>query len=680
MTRRTLAAALLIGLGLLAASAVTLDRLYPPAIGRLAITSTVVVDRAGEPLRVFTTPDGLWRLPTETAAVSPSYRSLLVDIEDKRFFDHPGVDARALLRAAWQFVTHGRVVSGGSTLTMQVARLLEPRPRNLASKLIEIVRALQLETHWSKRTILDAYLTLAPMSGNIEGVRAGSLAWFGKAPATLSDAEAALLVALPRDPTRLRPDRPGSAARAARDRVLRRGVADGVLDPATLASARAAPMPTRRQPLPFLAPHLAERLAADVSSGTAVATTLDGILQRNVERLLAQTVDSLPRPVTVAALIADWHTGAVLATVGSAAYHDAGRRGAIDMTRVVRSPGSTLKPFIYGMAFDGLHAHPASLIHDGATRFDDYAPHNFDGGFNGDVTVRQALQWSLNLPAVVTLQRLGPVVFAERFRAAGLPLDLGTADAAPGLPIALGGAGTTLEALVAAYAGLANGGAVTPLHILAGATSTGGGRLFEPGAADAVVDILADMPPPSNTESRAGRIAYKTGTSFRFRDGWAIGFDGARVVGIWIGRADGGSCDCVGAGAAGLLFRVFDLLPAMPLPARQLTPALAGLPPPNLVRLDATGTIPDDRPHISFPVARSVLLVDAGGAEPIKLAATGGQRPYRWLIDGQPIDSRPFAHEAVWRPSGVGFSTVAVIDALGHTAEAAVRVTVREKP
>ncbi len=209
------------------------------------------------------------------------------------------------------------------------------------------------------------------------------------------------------------------------------------------------------------------------------------------------------------------------------------------MTRAVRSPGSTLKPFIYGMAFDGLLAHPGSLIRDAATRFDDYAPHNFDGTFTGDVTVRQALQASLNLPAVVTLRRLGPVVFTERFKAAGLDLAFDSSDVAPGLPIALGGVGTTLETLVTAYAALANGGAVTPLTETAPRRPTVRDALFAPGAADAVADILAGMPPPKGVGG-AGRIAFKTGTSFRFRDGWAVGFDGARVIGVWMGRADGG--------------------------------------------------------------------------------------------------------------------------------------------
>ncbi len=674
-------AAALLSLAVAAGAAIGLDRLFPPATARLADASTAVVDRAGVPLRLFTTPAGLWRLPVEPDAVSPVYLRLLVDIEDRRFFTHPGVDPLALARAAWQLASRGRIVSGGSTLTMQVVRLLEPRPRTLRSKLIEMARALQLEAHWSKPRILAAYLALAPMGRNIEGVRAGSLAWFGKEPAALSDAEAATLVALPQSPNRLRPDRPGLAAVLARARVLRRGVADGLLAPDTLASALAAPLPDHRHAMPALAPHLAEELAAGAPPGAVIPTTLDAAIQAGTERVLMQALGDLPRPVTLAAVIADWRSGAVLARVGSADYRDARRSGAVDMVRALRSPGSTLKPFIYGMAFDGLRAHPGSLIHDAATRFDDYAPHNFDGGFNGDVTVRQALQWSLNLPAVVALQRLGPVVFTERFKAAGLTLDLGTGDAAPGLPIALGGVGTSLQTLVAAYAALANGGAPVPLATQPSGTTPAADapRLFEQGAADAVTAILSDMPPPRGVQSRAGRLAYKTGTSYRFRDGWAVGFDGAHVVGLWMGRADGAACPCVGAAAAALMFRLFDTLPPAPLRAPVLTPLFAGPPPPALLRLDAEGAAAETAgPHITFPLARSKLLVDPGSPSPIKLAATGGRRPYRWLVDGRPVDSRAFAHEAVWRPAGIGFSTVAVVDADGRGDEAAVRVVARD--
>ena len=674
----------LLALGLAACGLAVADRLLPPDLSRLAATSRIVVARDGTMLRAFMTPDGQWRLPVAVAEVAPSYRRLLLDVEDRRFASHPGFDPLALLRAAGQFLTHGHVVSGGSTLTMQVARLLEPRPRTIGAKLIQIARALQIERRMSKEAILSAYLTLTPMGGNLQGVRAGSLAWFGKEPATLSDAEAALLVALPQAPRRIRPDRPDGAATHARAKILERAARDGLIGQAALDDALAAPLPARRLALPLLAPHLAERLAAQ-ASGT-IETTLDRTVQLGLARVLRQTLNELPRPVNVAAIVADWHTGAILAEAGSGDYFDPNRKGAIDMTSSVRSPGSTLKPFIYGMAFDGLLAHPASLVRDEPTRFDDYAPHNFDGGFNGDITVRRALQASLNLPAVIVLQRLGPVAFAGRFKQAGLPLVFNTETVAPSLPMALGGVGMTLHGLVTAYAALADGGAVKALRDQPGPIADGspdGVPLLTRAGADAVVDILSDMPPPRGSAKRGGTIAYKTGTSYRFRDGWAVGFDGAQVIGVWMGRADGGSCQgCVGVAAAGILFRLFDLLPPDPLPRRTLAPIFAGPPPPALVRLGAVTAAPvAGGPHIAFPLAGSRLLVDAGrdgaAADRIALTVDGGRRPYRWIVDGAPVASRPFARDATWRPTSEGFATVTVVDAAGRSDEIKVRIETR---
>ena len=676
--RRRLALAAL-ALGGVIAGAAAVDRLCPPDLSRLT-PSAVIEDRHGDMLHAFRTADGQWRFATDPAAVSPNYLRLLVAVEDKRFWHHPGVDPLAILRAVGQLVTHGHVVSGGSTLTMQVVRLLEPRPRTLRSKVIEAFRALQLEERMSKTAILRAYLTLTPMGGNLEGVRAGSLAWFGKEPHLLSDSEAALLVALPQAPRASRPDRHAARAKVARDRILARGADAGLLDASALAGDRAAPLPIRRLPLPNLAPHLAERLVANQTGsgpadGTAIRTAIDARLQAAVERTLRRELDGLAQPVNVAAMVVDWHTGEILARAGSGRYVDPARRGMIDMTTALRSPGSTLKPFIYGVAFDTLLAHPESLVPDEPTRFDDYAPHDFDGGFHGDVTVRHALQASLNLPAVITLQRIGPVAFAARFREAGLPLDFD--DGAPSLPLALGGVGITLERLVTAYAALADGGKVKPLieRTDVPRPASGAKRIMGAPAADAVVDILAGMPPPKGLATRAGRVAYKTGTSYRFRDGWAVGFDDARVVGVWIGRADGATCaGCVGAAAAGILFRLFDDMAPEPLAPRPLSAVFAAPPPPALARLTPTVADPRrDAPRITFPLAGARLLV--GPAAPdVALSVSGGHRPYRWSVDGRPLDSRSFAREASWRPTEPSFSTISVTDASGHSAAIKVRI------
>lgn len=665
---------------ILAGGLLVADRLCPPDLTRLA-PSRVVEDRHGVMLRAFQTPDAQWRLATDPAEVSDTYLRMLVAVEDKRFRHHAGVDPLAIIRAVGQLVTRGHIVSGGSTLTMQVARLLEPRPRTVRAKLIEMLRAMQLEARMSKADILRAYLTLVPMGGNLEGVRAGSLAWFGKEPRALSDAEAALLVALPQAPRATRPDAHPVRAEAARAKIIALALRDGTIDAAAARDALAAPLPTRRAPLPQRAPHLTERLVAGDPAGIApIRTAIDARTQAGVERILRQALDDLPRPVNLAAIVADWHSGEILARAGSGAYHDAVRSGAIDMTLAMRSPGSTLKPFIYGMAFDGLLAHPDSMMRDEPTRFDDYAPHNFDGGFNGDVTVRHALQASLNLPAVMVLQKLGPVVFAARFRQAGLPLTFNDDTTAPSLPMALGGVGITLEQLVTAYAALADGGAVKPLIERTDVPTPPivGEKLLSRAGADAVVNILADMPSPKGVATRSSRIAFKTGTSYRFRDGWAVGFDGRRVIGVWMGRADGGTCvTCVGVASAGILFRLFDVLPPEPLTPRDLAPVFANPPPAALVRLTPASKAPQaEAPRIAFPLAGAHLLLDAEAPD-IKLSVEGGHRPYRWIVDGQPVESRAFARDAVWHPAGEGFSTVTVVDATGRSDEVKVRIVGR---
>ena len=677
LTRRAGAGIAILALVAVAAG-LALDRAFPPDLSRLE-PSVTVVDRHGALLRGFRTADGQWRLPAEPETVSDVYLRLLLATEDKRFYAHPGVDPFAVARALAQLATHGRVVSGGSTLTMQLARMLEPRPRTLRSKIIEAFRAVQIESRLSKRDILAAYLTLTPTGGNLQGVRAGSLAWFGTEPRHLDAPRAALLVALPQAPRALRPDAHGDAARRARDRLLERAARDGVIDTRTLAAALATPVPVARLPMPVLAPHMAERLAAAyVHPDGPIRTAVDASLQAGVERTLARTLDELPAPVNLAAMVVDRRTGEILVRAGSGRWRDAARRGMVDMSVALRSPGSTLKPFIYGMAFDALLAHPDSLVRDEPTRFDDYAPHDFDGTFRGDVTVRRALQMSLNLPAVTVLQRLGPIRFAALFREAGLPLAFDDETTVPSLPMALGGTGITLERLMAAYVALADGGTPMPLIERYGvAPPPPGDPLMRPAAADAVVDILAGVAPPKGTAPRGGRIAYKTGTSFRFRDGWAIGIDGSRVVGVWMGRADGGTClPCVGAASAAILFRLFDQLAPDPLPSRALTPFFAEPPPPALARLDAAAPHLADAPRIAFPLPDAHLLVDAETTQ-ILLAVEGGRRPYVWTIDGRPIASAGFSREAFWRPEGEGFTTVAVVDGDGRSDEVRVRLVSR---
>jgi penicillin-binding protein 1C len=343
----------------------------------------------------------------------------------------------------------------------------------------------------------------------------------------------------------------------------------------------------------------------------------------------------------------------------------------IDLAQAVRSPGSTLKPLVYSIAFDELKAHPASLIRDAPTRFNDFAPGNFDGGFDGRVTVREALQRSLNLPAVTMLERVGPVAMAGRLAEAGIGLRFGADNAAPGLPLILGGVGTTLDDLVTAYAGLAEGGSVRRATVLADAPAASPHRLIGARAAAQVASILAGVPRPLGFTEDGPRIAFKTGTSYRYRDGWAIGWDGRHVVGVWLGRADGASCaPCNGpGGAAPILMRLFAVLPSYPLAASDTHDQKA---PPALASIDRVpGALDPGAPAIVFPPDGS--LVEAG-ARGLQLEVEGGERPFRWLVDGRPLPSPGWRRTAAWQPDGEGFATLTVLDARGRSAEAVVRV------
>ena len=345
-------------------------------------TSAEVLAEDGTLLRAYTVADGRWRLALDPARVDATYLAMLLAYEDQRFHSHMGIDPVALLRAAWSAVRTGRMVSGGSTLTMQVARLLEDGPTGTwAGKARQIRLALALERRLEKDAILSLYLHLAPMGGNLEGLRSGARAWFGKDPARLTPAQAALLIALPQSPAARSPDSHAHAARLARDRVLERAVVANVLTRAEADAAKREPVPSARRAFPALAPHLADRLVAAHPGQRLHRTTLDATLQAALEQVAEDTLRDLPPRAGIALVLADAQTGRVRAHIGGA-YGDDARGGFNDMTRALRSPGSTLKPLVYGLAFsDGL-AHPETLVNDRPASFGGYAPQNFDGRFS----------------------------------------------------------------------------------------------------------------------------------------------------------------------------------------------------------------------------------------------------------------------------------------------------------
>jgi len=537
------------GLGVLIALAWALDCAFPlPPQAFSGSTSAgifVVLAEDGTSLRSWPSPDGALRQPTTLDAVSPLYLEALQSYEDRWFHWHVGVNPLALLRAGWQWATQGHIVSGGSTLTMQVARILQPasNSRSLNGKLKQIARALQLEWHLSKDDILTLYIHHAPMGGPVEGVEMASRSYLGKSARDLSHAEAALLVALPQMPSRLRPDRASDRAQAARDKVLKRMQTLGVWSPDTVEQALmervfAPPMRAR-----WLAPLAAERLRAEqMRSGpkgvSSIRSSLEPAVQIRLEQILLDRLPSLPEPVSMAALVVENANLAVRGYAGSADFQDASRSAHVDMVRAVRSPGSTLKPFLYAMALDEAWVHSESLLIDAPQNFGGYAPGNFQAAFSGPVSVSEALQRSLNVPAVDLLERLGPERFTALLRNAGLKLRM-QRGASPNLSLILGGAGTTLEELVGAYTALAREG-VAGRPRLSPDQPLIETRLMSPGAAFIVREILENGgQPDAPFRESSRRVAWKTGTSFGFRDAWAIGVTDRYTVGVWVGRPDG---------------------------------------------------------------------------------------------------------------------------------------------
>ena len=623
----------------LAGAALIADRLFPPNLTRLATTGTEVLDRKGATVALFPAPGGVWRFRTAASDVAPVMLDLLIRTEDRHFWHHPGINPLALMRAAFQFARAGKIVSGGSTLTMQAARLLEPRPRTMRAKLIEIARAAQLEWRFSKREILGIWLTLAPYGGNLEGVRAGALAWFGTSARHLDETQAALLVAIPRRPEALRPDRHPEASRALRDRILG---ADG------------GDLPRSRLPPPRHAVQVVAKLAGPQS----VTTTLDLPLQKTLERLatdrIHSLIHSLPGRASLAMLVLDARTREIRAIVSGGGEPDDSRAGAIDLTRAIRSPGSALKPFIYAMAFEDGIAGPDTPVEDLPRHFGAYGPEDFDRGFVGSVSAGEALRRSLNLPAVALLEQVGPMQFATRLKLAGVTLRL-PPGAEPSLPLALGGVGVSLLDLTGLYAALATDGAAGRPRLLPNQPGSGG-YFLQPRAAETIAAVLTQPLPDANR----GHVAWKTGTSWGGRDAWAFGFDRVHVVGVWLGRPDGTPLPgATGRGLAlPLLARVFDILPAAPrMPPPPSRPVLSGGAASNALRL-------------LFPPPNAVISRDGS----VTLRAMGGRRPLTFLVNGAPLGTDPSRREAGWLPAGPGFYRVTVLDADGGAARVGVRV------
>ena len=668
-------------LTIVVAGAAWIYSMGPAPLGRHLAYSHLVLDRKGKLLRAYATPEGRWRLPATIKDVDPLYLKMLFAYEDKRFYEHDGVDPEAMLRAFWQLITTGHIISGGSTITMQVARLLEPRAhRSLEAKLHQMVRAIEIERKLTKNQILSLYLTIAPYGGNIEGIRAASLAYFGKEPRSLTVAQAALLVALPQSPEERRPDRYPKRALEARNRVLDREEEAGVLNASEVARAQAQPVPHARKLLPMEAPHASDQVVSQEPDVRVHRLTIDASLQTSLQELALERARAIGPRISVAVLAVDNATGEVRADVGSADFLDPRRAGQVDMTRALRSPGSTLKPFIYGLGFEDGLIHPETLIDDKPVRYGNYLPHDFDNAFQGTVTVRRALQWSLNVPAISLLNKVGVDRLTALLTQVGAKLVLPPGQA-PGLAVGLGGVGITLRDLVMLYTGLARLGTVEPLIERVNERPQPSRRLVDPVAAWYVGNILIGAPPPDNAP--AGRIAFKTGTSYGYRDAWAVGYDGRMTIGVWVGRPDGTPVPgLVGrTAAAPILFDAFartghPLQPLARAPKGVIFASTDKLPPP-LQRFGPAGlqNALAEPPRIMFPPNGARLELTGGARpDPLALKVSGGLNPLTVMVNGVPLHRETGRHTLFFRPDGPGFARLTVMDARGLSDSVLVRI------
>tara|TARA_R110001583_G_scaffold190338_1_gene354510 strand:- start:90 stop:2210 length:2121 start_codon:yes stop_codon:yes gene_type:complete len=675
-----------------------LDWVFPPNLTRLGDLSVVVEGENNQPLRVFGTSDGLLRLETKAAEVDPKYLRFLMGYEDQRFESHFGVDPLALVRALGQWAASGHIVSGGSTLTMQVARLLEPRDRTLVSKALEILRAIQLERHFSKSEILDMYVTLAPFGGRLEGVRSASLACFDKEPGHLTIAEAALLTVLPQSPTQMRPDRFPDHARKARAKVLDRLRQNDLITTADYNEALGEPLPHQQYAMPMLAPHLSEQLVASHPDQTRIKTTINPRLQADLQKLVEFNVSAASPELSVAIMVVENSTRSVVAHLGSRDYLDAISHGFVDMTQAVRSPGSTLKPFIYALSFEDRQTHPQTMIWDRSILDGDYAPSNFDHQEYGQISIADALRYSLNIPAVKVLERYGPIRFSQTMQRNGLDLRLPSDTAVPNLAIALGGVGVRLNDMMGIYRALASDRRNCPLRYLRDDGQNDGidddmpscqprQELVSRQTQTWITGILQNTPRPHGyqvtVDDHRMPIAFKTGTSYGYRDGWAFGYAGDYTVGVWVGKASGQPVpNQTGLrNAAPILFSVFEKLSRQRISNQQQVAFDAWKQPASDLLKSFSSQKPGDIKlainglNIVSPADDAVFLLRDLKQRGLRLRARNGLRPLTWIVNGVPIDSDPWKRAVTWIPDGPGFYDITVLDRDGASQNR--RITIR---
>jgi penicillin-binding protein 1C len=556
--------------------------------------STIVTDNKGEVIHVFLTPDQQWRMKTELNEISPLLRKTIVEKEDKYFYYHPGVNALAMLRALGGNIIHMRRTSGASTITMQVARSLEPKRRTYWNKLIEVFRAFQLELKYSKAEILQLYLNKVPYGGNIQGVKSASILYFKKNPDHLSLAEITALSIIPNRPSLLVIGKNNDRIVEERNKWLRRWAREKVFSPKEIEDALAEPLTATRGAVPGYVPQLALRLKK--KGGDIIHTTIDLNTQLKIEKLVkdySRTL-ALKNIRNAAVIVLDNETHQVVSYVGSADFHDSLDGGQVNGAMAVREPGSTLKPLLYGLSIDAGQLTPKMTISDVPVNYDGFAPENYDRKFNGWVSMEYALEHSLNIPAVKTLKSLGRDVMIRKLALCDFR-QVEKDRNKLGLSMILGGCGATLEELTGLYSVFASDGRyIRPRYTtddtvvdvplrnawsraaeagMTAGTAVGKGyggrgeRILSPAATFMINEILSkvsrpDFPLNWQSTEHLPKIAWKTGTSYGRRDAWSIGYNKRYTVGIWVGNFSGlGIPELSGANVATpLLFTVFNTI------------------------------------------------------------------------------------------------------------------------
>ena len=507
--------------------------LQPPEVGRLSETSQVIRSEAGEIMNLRLTSKGFWREKVFLSELDPNLIRTLIAYEDQRYWKHHGVDPLALVRAIFDYIKSGDISSGASTLTMQTVRLMDPNlaRRTFTTKLRQMLAAIRLDAHWSKEAILEAYFTLAPYGGNIEGVSAASEAWFQKPPKDLRLNEIALLVALPQSPERRRPDRYPDNAYAAKIGVLKKVQGRLSIDDGALNEALMEQLPARLVKPKSYAPHLADRLTGSTLPGNK--TTINEEWQKQVQSIVEANTQNFPAPIQAAALIVERRTGHVKAYVGSSEYKSKERKGANNFLTAVRSPGSTLKPLIYGKALQRNLIEFNEVFNDANFYRGGYNPTNFSNTYSGKVTLKDALLRSLNIPALITLEKLNPRIFeAELKNLINAPV---ASDKEAGLSLAVGGFYLNAEQLASLYLMAIDPMMTEDISFISGQGQKSGAKdasFLNNQAADQIVHLLIQNLP--NGE----RVAFKTGTSFARHDAWSIQIFKSHIVISWFGTPD----------------------------------------------------------------------------------------------------------------------------------------------